>query len=109
MEAGATRAKEGTVEEPVEVGADSAPLLNPGWGRYRGGGIGPQWRAIGPAPPLPEAGRPPATTPCGPEAAVGRGLRQVRGVHLAPSVRGVAEGVAGLTLRKRTAWIGQRT
>lgn len=28
MEAGATRAKEGTVEEPVEVGADSAPLLN---------------------------------------------------------------------------------
>lgn len=45
------------VEEPVEVGADSAPLLNPGWGRDRGGGGGgggirPQWRAIGPAPPL---------------------------------------------------------
>lgn len=42
MEAGATRAKEGTVEEPVEVGADSAPLLN----RAGEGTRGRDWAAV---------------------------------------------------------------
>lgn len=110
---GYTRGRRGDASQgrdgPVEVGADSDPAPGTGLGEGPGAGIGPQWRAIGPARLPPEAGRPPAAPPCGPEAAVARGLRQVRGVHLVPSLRGVAEGLAGLTLGKRTVRIGQRT
>ena len=82
------------------------------WNRAGGGTRGRDWAAVACDRTCPASTRswaPSCSAPCGPEAAVARGLRQVRGVQLVPSVRGVAEGLAGLTLGKRTVRIGQRT